>query len=230
MKEITKQNYKTLSQYNMEGILVCVPKIDLYANADFYIYGLQINKDNEYEFPMIAYNKEDGCINGFSATILNIDQFELIFKDFDIYRFYLFDNMLDFCTWYVEQDKQQKQMIKETVQEWDTIEQNIKKSLNTENSNLYGTMESDWIPERGKRHVESSVEELPQDKVIPQFKKLTRREKYQDVLKLFMYQYELMELQATLDMAEGYWDKQEAQDTLKQKQKEFENWLDEVIE
>ena len=119
MKVITKNNYQEISQYSLEGLLVCVPKKPLYANAEFYIYGVQVNTDNEYEIPMISYNKEDGCINGFSANILNVDELELIFKDFDAYDFYLFDDLTDFCNWYLHKDDKLHESIDKFIKDTD---------------------------------------------------------------------------------------------------------------
>lgn len=180
MKELTEENYNYLTP-NFEGIIVSIPTTIGY-NADLYIYGNKINEDNKLEISCMAYNMEDGAINGFSYV--GNTNFQSIFRDFKYMKHYEFENLSEFCNWYLHKD--------------DKLHESI----------------DNFIKDTQKFYSKP---------------KMTRREKYQDVLKLFMYQYELMELQTTLDMAEGYWDKQEAQDRLEQKQEEFENWLDEEV-
>lgn len=99
MQEITKENYKKFLN-DFFGIIVAIPKKDLVYNADFYIYGSRVN--NKIIFHDIAYNMEDGAINGFSVLNVNLKE-EDTFKNFDTMNYYQFDNMTEFCFWYLKQ-------------------------------------------------------------------------------------------------------------------------------
>lgn len=218
MKEIT-ENTK-LSEYEFEGIIVSIPKIDLYANAEFYVYGMHINIVNERVYNMIPYNMEDGMINGF-GTSYNI-QFEDIFKDFEHYRYYQFENMKEFCEWYLHKDDKLHQSIEQFVED---------------TKKFY---EKDWIHEKCNTNTPpSTVPKQPskgnklmskdeiRDKINPGWN--TRRAQLQDVLKLL----ELRDLrQNTIDMIQestsgvkrDYLEKQ-----LERDEKRIEDFLNEKI-
>lgn len=99
MQEITKENYKKFLN-DFFGIIVAIPKKDLVYNADFYIYGSRVN--DKIIFHDIAYNMEDGAINGFSVLNVNLKE-EDMFKNFDTMNYYQFDDMTEFCFWYLKQ-------------------------------------------------------------------------------------------------------------------------------
>lgn len=101
MKQITKKNYK-LFKDDMFGIIVGIPKESLYYNAELYIYGMRVNSNNETEYSVMAYNQEDGIINGFTGQIISYDD---IFTDFDKINYYQFNDLLEFCNWYSKEYK-----------------------------------------------------------------------------------------------------------------------------
>ena len=193
MKELTEDNYNYLTP-NFEGIIVSIPTSIGY-NADLYVYGNKINTDNKVEISCMAYNMEDGAINGFSY-FGNTD-FQSIFRDFKYMKHYQFENLNEFCNWYLHKDDKIKESIDKFVKE-------------VKDSPLKSVELSDYLKEQledeanpvlayykygdGSENNLYSPDEI-RNKINPGWN--TRREKLKDVLKLL----ELRDIrQNTIDM------------------------------
>lgn len=118
MKQITKENYTSIEK-DFEGIIVAYPKIDLYSNAEFYMYGYYINNENKFRYQCTAYNMEDGCIDGISSFKTS---FVNLFNDFEHYDYYQFENFKELCEWYLNEDKKFNEMIDKTKQQFKSFE------------------------------------------------------------------------------------------------------------
>lgn len=173
MKELTEENYNYLTP-NFEGIIVSIPTTIGY-NADLYVYGNKINTDNKLEISCMAYNMEDGAINGFSY-FGNTD-FQSIFRDFKYMKHYQFENLNEFCNWYLHKDDKLKESIKDFKYKIKEFEEQTNPIL------------------KKYRCGDVYTHDEIQDKINPGWN--TRREKLADVLKLL----ELRDLrQNTIDM------------------------------
>ena len=98
MRELIKEDYELLKT-KWEGILVAVPKPSLAISYDseLYIYSKYINHINEEEYHRIDYNKEDSSM--FATCIL---KFNDIFSNFNDFYWYQFENLEDFCSFYLK--------------------------------------------------------------------------------------------------------------------------------
>lgn len=118
MKQITKENHTSIER-DFEGIIVAYPRIDLYSNAEFYMYGYYINNENKFKYQCTAYDMEDGCIDGISSFETS---FVNIFNDFELYDYYQFDNFKELCEWYLDKDKKFHEMIDKTGDHFKSLE------------------------------------------------------------------------------------------------------------
>ena len=115
MKEITEQNYKDL-EYNFEGIVIAYPKVDLYFNAEFYFIKQKIDYDTDKRtYTMSGYNQEDQTCNGLAPDRLET-RIENVFNCFSQMNYYQFENMEEFCEWYLHKDDKIKESIKEFME------------------------------------------------------------------------------------------------------------------
>ena len=92
-----------------EGIIVKVPPNTLEYDSELYIYGSQIT-DKDVVYREIRYNMEDGCINGFSVIPV---EFSDVISEEDGFEVYAFDDLRDFCEWYLHKDDKIKKSIKD---------------------------------------------------------------------------------------------------------------------
>lgn len=212
MKELTEENYNYLTP-NFEGIIVSIPTTIGY-NADLYVYGNKINEDNKVEISCMAYNMEDGAINGFSY-FGNTD-FQSIFRDFKYMKHYQFENLSEFCNWYLHKDDKLKESIKDfkyKIKEFEEQNNPILKHYKYDD----GSENNLYAPEQVR------------NKVVPVWK-TSRREKLQDVLRLL----ELRDIrQNTLEMLTDKIDNSKREYLLKQLErddKRIEDFLNEEID
>lgn len=99
MREITKDDYKQL-EYNWGGIIVAYPNVDLYFNADFYFIKQKINYEtDERTYYYSGVNQEDEVSE--ISPDWKKQNFEACFKDWENLKYYQFENMEDFCNWYI---------------------------------------------------------------------------------------------------------------------------------
>lgn len=111
MKEITQDNYKQL-EYNWRGVIVAYPNVDLYFNADFYFIKQKINYEtDERTYFYSSVNQEDE-VSEISPDWKKQD-FESCFKDWGNLKYYQFENMEEFCEWYLHKDDKIKESIKD---------------------------------------------------------------------------------------------------------------------
>ena len=115
MKEITEQNYKHL-EFNFDGIVIAYPKVDLYFNAEFYFIKQKIDYDTDKRtYTMSGYNQEDCTCNGISFDGVET-RIENVFNCFSQMNYYQFENMEEFCEWYLHKDDKIKESIKEFME------------------------------------------------------------------------------------------------------------------
>lgn len=117
MKEITQENYQQL-EYNWEGIIIAYPKVDLYWNAEFYVYKQELNEKNEYIYKCCGYSKEDSVYDGFSGDWSKKD-FESCFGNWDKLTYYQFKDLKDFCKWYLHKDDKLHESIDKFIKDTD---------------------------------------------------------------------------------------------------------------
>lgn len=117
MKKITQDNYQQL-EYNWEGIIVAYPKVDLYWNAEFYVYKQELDNNNEYIYKCCGYGKEDSVYNAFSGDWSKPD-FKSCFGNWDKLTYYQFDDLKEFCEWYLHKDDKLKESIEKFIEETD---------------------------------------------------------------------------------------------------------------
>ena len=142
MKEITEQNYKNL-EFNFDGIVVAYPKVDLYFNAEFYFIKQKIDyKTDKRYYIMSGYNEEDCTCSGLSPDRLKTN-IENVFNCFSQMNYYQFENMKEFCEWYLHKDDR----IKESIDKF------IKETKEFEEKQYFHTVELDSI--LGTNHVEN---------------------------------------------------------------------------
>ena len=199
MKEITSlQNLINLLDSNYEGIIVGVPTVPLRYSAELFIL-----KDRD---TFSGYNKEDGTYNGFSKDCdsrISIADWRCDIK------YYHFENLTDFCEWYLHKDDKLKEDIDEFVEE---------------TNGFYGQMgDSFWSSNKSKEkareelhkiNIEMIQDEMNEDlhlcsHTLPSgttimwagenefhpIKKQTRKEQLKDVIKFFQMNNEILELQ-----------------------------------
>lgn len=141
MKEITEQNYKQL-EYNWGGIIIAYPRVALYFNADFYFIKQKINYDtDERTYFYSGVNKEDE-VSELSPDWHKKD-FESCFGNWNEIKYYQFENIDEFCNWYVHKDDK----IKESIDKF------IKETKEFEEKQHFHTVELDSI--LGTNHVEN---------------------------------------------------------------------------
>lgn len=118
MREITEDNYKQL-EYNWGGIIIAYPRVALYFNADFYFIKQKINYDtDERTYFYSGVNQEDE-VSELSPDWHKKD-FESCFGNWNEIKYYQFENIDEFCNWYVHKDDKLKESInkfKESVKD-----------------------------------------------------------------------------------------------------------------
>lgn len=116
MKEITGNNYKDL-EFNFDGIVVGVPKVDLYFNADLYFIKQKIDYDTDKRYYITCgYNQEDETCNGLAPDRLETN-IENTFNCFSQMNYYQFDDLKEFCEWYLHKDDKLKESINKFVEQ-----------------------------------------------------------------------------------------------------------------
>lgn len=134
MREITEQNYKDL-EYNFDGIVVAYPKVDLYFNAEFYFIKQKIDYETDKRYyTMSGYNGEDCTCNGISFDGFET-RIENVFNCFSQMNYYQFENMKEFCEWYLHKDDK----IKESIEDFK------EKTKEFEEKQIFHTVELDSI-------------------------------------------------------------------------------------
>lgn len=144
MKEISIEEVKYMLSTDFSGIIVAVPVNSLTYNAELYIYGSRINSDNKREISLICYNMEDGICDGFAA--INIKLLKEHFEEDNDFRikYYLFDNLLDFCNWYIQKNDKLHQALEQFVKDTQKFYKNPLSMENYENKG--GVNESPTTP------------------------------------------------------------------------------------
>ena len=97
MKKLSEKELKDLEN-NWKGIIVAVPKITD-CDSELYIYGKYINYNDEIEYHRIDYNKEDS----FMFSTCELDSFNWILHHFEDYKWFQFDDLIDFSKWYLKE-------------------------------------------------------------------------------------------------------------------------------
>ena len=227
MKEISTEEVKYMLSTDFSGIIVAVPVNPLAYNAELYIYGSRINSENEREITLICYNMEDGICDGFAA--LKIKLIEEHFKDEDGFRlkYYLFDNLLDFCNWYIQKNDKLHQALEQFVKDTQKFYKNPLSMENYENKGGVNEPPTTPRPEPPKGQGDVYTPDEIRDKMNPGWN--TRRQKLQDVLKLL----ELRDLrQNTIDMLVENMPPEKRcflEKQLERDEKRIEDFLNEVV-
>ena len=145
MREITEQNYKNL-EYNFEGIVVAYPKVDLYFNAEFYFIKQKIDYETDKRYyTMSGYNGEDCTCNGISFDGFET-RIENVFNCFSQMNYYQFDDMKEFCEWYIHKDDKLNESIDKFIKETKEFEE--KQNFHTvELDSILGTSFADNLKE-----------------------------------------------------------------------------------
>ena len=116
MKEITKDNYKDL-EFNFYGIVIAYPKIDLYFNSEFYFIKQKIDHDTDKRYYiMCGYNEEDKTCEGLAPDRLKTN-IENAFNCWGEMNYYQFENMKEFCEWYLHKDDKLHQALEQFVED-----------------------------------------------------------------------------------------------------------------
>lgn len=228
MKEITEQNCKDL-EFNFDGIVVAYPKVDLYFNAEFYFIKQKIDYDTDKRtYTMSGYNQEDCTGNGISFDGVET-RIENVFNCFSQMNYYQFENMQEFCEWYIHKDDRIKESINKFVEE---VKDSPLKSVELPDD-LKEQLEDQANPVLTYyKHGDGSENNLYtpdeiRDKLNPGWN--TRREKLQDVLRLL----ELRDMKAnTLEMLTDKMDNSKREYLLKQlerDEKRIEDFLNEEV-
>lgn len=123
MREITENNYKDL-EFNFHGIVIAYPKIDLYFNAEFYFIKQKIDHDtNKRYYITCGYNEEDQTCEGLAPDRLETN-IENAFNCWSQMNYYQFENLKEFCEWYLHKDDKLyqavEQFVKDTQKFYDT--------------------------------------------------------------------------------------------------------------
>lgn len=127
MREITEDNYKQL-EYNWGGIIIAYPRIALYFNADFYFIKQKINYNtDERTYFYSGVNQEDE-VSELSPDWQKKD-FESCFGNWNEIKYYQFEDIDEFCNWYVHKDDKLKESIEKFKKETDKF-YNTPKDLN----------------------------------------------------------------------------------------------------
>lgn len=187
--KITFKNDEELDDFlvDYEGILVAVPKEPFeYSPADLYILG-KCWENEKIIYNLIGYNEEDGCLRGLSSS--NISKGKLQACWFFNYDLYKFDSLPEFCTWYLTQAGYTVTKNKAEA----TTETYIKKEQAREE-----------LHELNKELVYKDIHDTTTDKVLQKeienvypyitkpVKKITRREKYEDIIKIIDFNTEFI--------------------------------------
>lgn len=116
MKEITQDNYKDL-EFNFHGIVIAYPKVDLYFNSEFYFIKQKIDYDtNKRYYITCGYNEEDQTCEGLAPDRLETN-IENAFNCWSQMNYYQFENMKEFCEWYLHKDDKLHQAVKQFVKD-----------------------------------------------------------------------------------------------------------------
>ena len=182
-------------------------------------------------FYHVAYNMN--CLpNGLWMNATSRFTIEHSFR-FDSYDYYKFDNMEEFCFWYLkrcdnrnEDDILFTRISKLPLQEDEKIQ--LYKKLKAREQHLEGVL-NDFKMEKISPDVKPNEPLMWDGTQYVNKPKETRREKLKDVSQLFLYQTELNDLEDKLDNTEGYWEQQELKEQLSNLKTEFETWMNEVV-
>lgn len=222
MKEITSlQNLINLLESNNEGIVVGVPTVPLKFSAELFIL-----KDRE---TFSGYNKEDGPYNGFSKD------WEGYIKDSDWQKvscemkYYHFEDLTDFCNWYLHKDDKLKEDINEFVEETDKF---WLRGRNEAREELH-KINAEMIQEEMDEDLQLCSHTLPSGTTIMwagesefhPIERKTRRDQLKDVIKL-------LKLNSHVEMLERLYKKQQSVHLLtewKEAQEKLTEWLDEEV-
>ena len=103
---------------SLDGSIVGVPKNTLTFNSELYIV-----KKYENDIVYSGYNKEDGTPNGFSfdSHIVSINRF--VSDYYDCLTWYHFDNLAEFCGWYLNRKQEFDIIIDNFVKETNKVAQ-----------------------------------------------------------------------------------------------------------
>ena len=99
MQKLNEKDLKLIQDIlDFDGIIMEMPHKDFafYCVAEFFLYGVFINDNNDKEVHEMQYNREDGTMNGFSVTVRDTFAYDL-----DRYDYYQFKDLKDFCEWYI---------------------------------------------------------------------------------------------------------------------------------
>ena len=174
MREITEQNYKDL-EYNFDGIVVAYPKVDLYFNAEFYFIKQKIDYETDKRYyTMSGYNKEDWTCNGISFDDLET-RIENVFNCFSQMNYYQFENMKEFCEWYLHKDDK----IKESIEDFK------KKTKEFEEKQIFHTVELDSI--LGTSFADNLKENIEKKKKVTYFEQKYGFNPYEEALEELCY-------------------------------------------
>ena len=102
MCKLLQENYMDFIDHGWHGIVVAIPKSEYASQYDseLYLYSRYWTRENGIEYHRVDYNKEDSEL--FATCIVEGVEYELnCFDEFDIY---VFDDLKEFCKWYIKQD------------------------------------------------------------------------------------------------------------------------------
>ena len=223
MKEITSlQNLINLLESNYDGIVVGVPTVPLKYSAELFIL-----KDRD---TFSGYNKEDCPYNGFSKDWngrIKESDWNRVSNEI---KYYHFENLTDFCEWYLHKDDKLKEDIDEFVEEtnkfWvfndrDKAREELHK-INIEmiqdemNEDLH--LCSHTLPSG------TTIMWAGEDEFHP-IKKQTRRDQLRDVIKLLSLEWGVWK-------AEDKYEENETEELLNnmlKARRKLSKWLDEEV-
>jgi len=216
MREIIKDNYKML-EYNWGGIIVAYPKINLFFNADFYFIKQQINYEtNERTYYYSGVNQEDEVSE--IAPDWKKQDFESCFKDWENLKYYQFENMEDFCNWYIHKDDKLKESIKQFLKDTD---------------DFYAETE-EWTTEKCGTNTPPKV--IPKTPSVGNKKKEnnsthnTNKEKYKDIIQYIETRLSMFSTVEVAKTEKDYYKKQLYLHMIEQRQAEIDKWLNEEVQ
>ena len=223
IKKLTKEDVENLNDVNWEGIIVVCPKNFEYG-AELYIYSLYIDYSNKREYRIINLGQEDS--SGFTTwSSFSVGAFCRSYDDFDWYQF---NTMTEFFKWYLAREgyKVERPESKVEISTYEKVDKKQKyKNLEEINKELtYWEIYND-------SGTDSKLKELIEES-YPQFKeqrkraktpiqeelkkKITRKEKYRDIL-------EYIERRIQLHLAIGT-------NQVDEKFRNLEDWLNEEVQ
>lgn len=217
MKEITQDNYQNL-EFNWEGIIIGVPTVPLYYNSELYMYKQQVNYDTEpitRSYYISGYNGEDKCINGFSADWTpSGDTLDDIFHWTEDFKYYQFDDLKEFCEWYLQKTKDFEKSIKSFKDKTQTLNLEHLQSLPFDLLDCLN-----HLPPTG---LEIEPGNIPKPKI-------TKREYYKDILELLEIKQMIHDTRDQFRECKDNSMKQLYANQLERWHERFQNWLDEYI-